>query len=238
MGKGHFYKMTVMVGVLAFATSFLSSRAYSEVANLGDQQVGTLSEGACWYEFKDSLKVASFNDKTVYNANKDAIEANLNALLINQLNLDKDFKITGMNLSLHCGGYGASLVARITSEVGNFCLWAQFSNGKLSLRSIGPDGLSKNPNELCDGHKWGELIVGVQSSEAIVELQSQKWSNMIQSVTMVTSSVYKIVLTDGFKLKENEVAANLQESFAGKNLIRYIEFNDYRHPVGEYVHFQ
>ena len=228
----------MMVAVVALVMVLQSTSAFSEITNLGDQQVGTLSEGACWYEYKDSLKVASFNDKTIYNANKSDIEASLTTLIKAQLNLGTFPKINESELSLHCGGYGASLVAKVATDVGNFCLWTQFINGKLSLRSLGADGLSKNPNELCDGHKWGELIVGVQSSAVLAELQSQKWSNIIQSVTMVTSTVYKIILTNDFKFKENEVAANLQENFAGKNLIRYIEFNDYRHPIGEYVHLQ
>ena len=225
MGKLLFSKWSIG---LVLILSVANAKAQSEY------QVGTLSNGSCWYENKESIRVASFNDKSVFSGDKADLENQLNALLVQS---KIQAKIQDMDLTLHCGGYGASLVAKVLTDSGSFCLWTQFINGNLALRSIGSLNNAKN-NELCDGHKWGELILGVQSVEVVKELQAAKWSAMIQSVTLVSGTTYKINLTNDFQFRESEVMAALQENFTGKNLIRYIEFNDYRHPIGEYAHLQ
>lgn len=191
-------------------------------------QVGTLSEGACWYDIKDTLKVASFNDKTVYKGDRAQIEAEIEALL-------NHTKITEMNLFLHCGGQGASLVARVQTDSGAQCVWTRFEKGKLLPRSIG--GVSeKNAGEaLCDGHKRGEVIIGVHGREFAKELQGEKWSSIIKGVTVVSDKVLRVELTKDYEMKETEIASLFVENFAGKNMIRYVEFNEYHHPVGEYI---
>lgn len=206
----------------------------SSVASSTDVQVGTLSEGACWYQKKELLKVASFNDKTAFVATRAQIENNFSKLMAQNLNQ----KINEMDLTLHCGGYGASLVGRVvTTDNNTFCIWTKFENGKLALRSIGAINESpKISSKLCDGHVWGELIIGVESNEFLNELQAPKWSLMIKEVKPIVDRVYKVKLMQDFEFKESEVANSLEENFAGKNLIRYIEYNNYRHPVGEYIH--
>lgn len=193
-------------------------------------QVGTLSEGACWYDWtKEELKVASFNDKTVYKAPKAQIEGEVEALINNHQ------KIQEMDLMLHCGGYGASLVAKVSTESGNYCLWTRFEKGKLVARSLGVLGEKNAATELCDGRKSGEFILGVNSKDFIADLQGPKYAGMIKEIVPVTEKVYKVVLVSEYAQKEYEVIAQLEENFAGKNFIRYIEFNEYHHPVGEYT---
>lgn len=191
-------------------------------------QIGTLSEGACWYDSKDPLKIASFNDKTVYNGSRAQIEAEIETLL-------KQPKISDMELSLHCGGYGASLVAKVSTDNGQFCVWARFEKGKLVPRSIGVITEKSAEGRLCDGHKSGEFILAVNSKEFIAELQGLKWSSVIKEVNQVSGNLYRVVLMKEYDMKEAEVASQLEENFAGKNFIRYIEFNEYHHPVGDYV---
>ncbi|MGZ3788638.1 MAG: hypothetical protein ACXVLQ_08955 [Bacteriovorax sp.] len=201
-------------------------------AKAAELQAGSLSEGGCWYEFKEGLKVASFNDKSVYMGTKAQMEAELEGLLEAE-GLGHQ-KINEMDLSLHCGGYGASLVAKITASSNSFCVWSSFEKGKLALRSLGTMNEGKSSG-LCDGHKWGELILGVQSSDLVLELQGPKWSSMIKEVKGVSDKVYKVTLVKDYEFREEEVINQLEENFAGKNAVRYIEFNEYRHPIGEYV---
>jgi hypothetical protein len=191
-------------------------------------QIGTLSEGACWYDSKDVLKVASFNDKTVYNGDREQIEAEIEALLNHP-------KITEMKLFLHCGGYGASLVARVQTDSGTQCVWTRFEKGKLLPRSIG--GVSEKSAEgaLCDGHKRGEIIIGVNGREFTKELQGEKWSSIVKAFTVVSDKVLRVELMKEYEMKENEIASLFVENFAAKNMIRYVEFNEYHHPVGEYI---
>jgi hypothetical protein len=227
MGKTLLWK--VALGIM------LTSRVYAAA----ELQVGTLSEGSCWYENKESIRIASFNDKSAYSGSRAQIETELEAIIANARPNADHPKINQIDLSLHCGGYGASLVAKVSTEGSTFCVWAKFDKGNLSLRSLGAlssDG--KNPNELCDGHKWGEFILGANSEDLVSELQSPKWSGIVASVTLIANKVYKVVLVKDYFFREQEVIEQLQENFNGKNLIRYIEFNDYRHPVGEFVHLK
>jgi len=194
-------------------------------------QIGTLSDGSCWYDSKDPLKVASFNDKTVYNGTRAQIEAEIEVMLGDRGHQ----KISEMDLSLHCGGYGASLVARVQTDSGNFCVWTRFEKGKLLARSVGVITEKSLEGQLCDGHKSGEFILGVNSKEFMSELQGAKWSSVIKEVVPVSDKVLKVVLMKEYEMKEAEVASQLEENFAGKNAIRYIEFNQYHHPVGEFI---
>lgn len=224
MGKYLFWKATMSIMLMSLGLSA------SEI------QVGTLSEGSCWYEYKDSLKVASFNDKSAYMGTKEQIEAELEGLIAVSLNKTEHPKIVETDLALHCGGYGTSLVARVTTDSNTFCVWTKFDKGLLSLRSIGVSENLKNAGSLCDGHKWGQFIMGVNGESLVSELQTAKWATMIKEITPVSSKVVKVVLMKDYEFREQEVIDQLQQNFSGKNLIRYIEFNDYRHPVGEFTH--
>lgn len=227
-----FWKVTM--GLIVLGHSFLPVVSSAEI------QVRSLSEGACWYEDKEAIRIASFNDKTAYLGNRGQIESELESLISLNISRDEHLKILGTELILHCGGYGASLVAKVTTDSGAFCLWTKLDNGKLSLRSIGSlaDTGAKAQSELCDGRKWGEFIMGIQSSDMLVELQSLRWAGVIKEVRSVSDKVIKVVLVKEYEFREQEVIDQLQENFSGKNLIRYIEFNDYRHPIGEFVHLR
>lgn len=200
-----------------------------------DFLVNSLSDGACWYEFKDSLKVVSFNDKSQYLGTTAQIESEIESILESSTLRHIPFKIQNMDLALHCGAYGASLVTKVISEGVTFCIWSKFEKGKLNLRSIGlvADG-RKNSNEFCDGHKWGEFVMGAQSSEMIALLQLPKWAFLIKEIKLISDNVIKVVLVKEYEFKEQEAIDQIQAYFGGKNLIRYIEFNDYLHPIGEY----
>ena len=231
MGKTLFWKVACQITLGLMLTN--------PVYGATDILVGTLSEGACWFENKESIRVASFNDKTAYSGNRDQIESDLNALIAKTLLTTEHSKIRDMDLSLHCGGYGSSLVAKVSTDNNSYCLWTKFEEGNLSLRSIGVVSIeSKNSNELCDGHKWGEFLIGSNSEDLIVDLQSPKWSSMIKSVELISKNVYKIILVKDYEFREQEIIDLLKTDFNGKDFIRYIEFNDYRHPVGEFTHLK
>lgn len=80
--------------------------------------------------------------------------------------------------------------------------------------------------------------MGVQSNDMLTELQSLRWAGVIKEVRPVADKVLKVVLVKEYEFREQEVIDQLKENFSGKNLIRYIEFNDYRHPIGEFVHLR
>lgn len=224
MGRGLILKVTL--GLVVFS---LVPSAYSS-----DVSVGSLSDGSCWYEFKESLKVASFNDKTVFTANKAQIESQIESLIAQSRSIDHQ-KINEMDLALHCGGYGASLVARVTLDNSSVCVWTKFEKGKLTLRSIGAINELDKTNDLCDGHKWGEFILGINDSSFIADLKSEKWAFAIKEVTRISDRAYKVSLVKDYTFREAEVANLLEENFTGKNFIRYIEFNNYQHPVGDFI---
>ncbi len=193
--------------------------------------IGTLSEGSCWFEQNETIKVVSFNDKSVYEGSKDQIMSEIQKLMA-----PTHSKIIDAEINLHCGGYGASLVLRVSTDGNIFCLWSKFENGELSLRSLGI--LSKeeiNKNSLCDGHKWGELIVGTTSIDFLSEMQNSKWSTMIKSTTLISKNMYKIILMKDYEFQEQVVIDSLRLNFSDKNQIRYIEFNKFQHPVGESI---
>ena len=231
MKSALFWKVTMSILLVAV----LASKGFGQSKHPPEMEVGTLSEGSCWYENKDLLKVASFNDKSTYNGSRAQLESELEELISERLGKTEGLKIGEIDLALHCGGYGASLVAKVTTPVGPLCAWLKFEKGGLSFRSLGAVE-EKDPTEFCDGYKWGEFIIGANSLEFIAELQSSKWEKMIKEVTLISNKVYKVLLVKEYAFKEQEVIDQLQENFNGKNLIRYIEFNGHRHPVGEFVH--
>ncbi|MFA6237491.1 MAG: hypothetical protein WC635_09215 [Bacteriovorax sp.] len=215
----------------------LSLMLISHSAFAFEPRVETLSDGACWFETGTVMKIASFNDKSVYSGDKGQIEAEFSSLISQSYKKISPVKIMDLNLALHCGAYGASLVARVTTDTASFCVWSRFEKGRLLLRSIGLVS-DKFTTELCDGYKWGEFIMGINSTEFLVELQSPKWSAYIKEVKMISENAVKIILVKDYEFREQEVVDQLEQNFSGKNLIRYIEFNDYRHPVGEYIHLR
>lgn len=224
---------------LFWKISLLALLLINQVYGDTKHQIGTLSESSCWFENLESLKIASFNDKSVYSGSRTQIESELETLLFLTLAKGENNKIKDLDLSLHCGGYGGSLVAKIETEANTFCMWTRFEKGKLSVRSLGAiNGSKKNGSELCDGHKWGEFIVGVNSEEFISELQTTKWSSIIKAITPISTKMYKIILIDEYQFRENEVIDLLEENFSGRKVIRFIEFNNYQHPVGEFVHLE
>lgn len=203
-------------------TKFIISLCIATTAYAQDTNVQTLSEGACWYEQGETLKIASFNDRESILTSRDEIEFQVDSLLKGKRN-----KGITSDLTLHCGGYGSSLI--IKSEIDNkpICLWTKFNKGKLEIRSFG--GLENTKSELCDGYKWGELIVGVKTIDHKTLLESEQFFAMVKSVSVISGTTLKVTLNESFHGREMEVMSELKKQIP----LRYIELNLFQHPVGE-----
>lgn len=203
---------------LTFLTS--TSLAIAEDAN-----VQTLSEGACWYEQGEFLKVASFNDRESLFISRNDIEEQV----FNLLNPSKKKKALTNDLSLHCGGYGSSLVVKTEVDHKPACLWVKFVKGKLVMRSLGGLEATSAEGDTCDGYKWGELIIGVKTPDQKELLQSEHFASMIKSVSIISGTTLKVTLQPQFHGKEVLAMGELKRQMD----LRYIELNLYQHPVGE-----
>ncbi|MBC7713885.1 MAG: hypothetical protein H7177_11130 [Rhizobacter sp.] len=195
----------------------IASRAFGE-----DTNVQSLSEGACWYEQGEMVKIASFNDRESALISRDEIEMQVEGLLSGKKN-----KAITSDLTLHCGGYGSSLVIKSEMDGKPICLWVKFNKGKLAVRSLG--GLESSKVDVCDGYKWGELIVGLKSIDQKALLESGHFHGMIKSVSVISGTTLKIVLDESYVGKEVDAMAELKKQIE----LRYIELNLYQHPVGE-----
>lgn len=214
MGLSRFYKfMLVMPLSLLFSVG-----VWAEDAN-----VQTLSEGACWYEQGEILKIASFNDRESLLMTRDEVELQIESLIKGE----KKNKAITSDLTLHCGGYGSSLVIKTEIDNRPACLWVKFNKGKFSIRSQG--GLEHAKNDLCDGYKWGELIVGVKSIDQKALLEAEHFHSMIKSVSVVSGTTLKVSLHPEYYGKEMLVMDELKKQIS----LRYIELNLFQHPVGE-----
>lgn len=195
----------------------ISTSVYSQ-----DTSVSTLSEGACWYEQGETIKIASFNDRESISTGRDDIEYQVESLISAKKN-----KAITSDLTLHCGGYGASLVVKTEIDSRAVCLWLKFNAGKLEIRSIG--GLEDKKSDLCDGYKWGELIVGVNTLDQKLHLESVEFSGLIKSVSVISGKTLKLVLNESYHGREIEAMLEIKKQIA----IKYIELNLYQHPIGE-----
>lgn len=208
---------------LSSLSPFMIAFVMAFSAQAEDVMVQSVGQGACWVEEStELLKIASFNDRESLLTSRDDIEWQVEELLSTK----KKSKAQTSDLNLHCGGYGSSLVLK--AEVNNLpvCLWLKLSKGRLEIRSMG--GLEVSKDNLCDGYKWQELIVGVKNL-AQKELLENNYKNMIQAVTVVSGATLKVVLTPEFKGREAEAQAILKKSLD----LKYVELNLYQHPVGE-----
>ncbi len=210
---------------ISHITKFILTLAIATSAFAEDTSVQSLSEGACWYQEGEFLKVSSFNDRESILISRDEIESQVGTLL----NGDgkKKVKAITSDLTLHCGGYGSSLVIKSEVDTKPICMWTKFNKGKLEIRSLG--GLENSKSELCDGYKWGELIVGIKTSDQKELLESEHFHGIIKSVRVVNGATLKLVLIDSYIGREMEVMTELKKQIS----LRYIELNSYQHPVGE-----
>ena len=215
MGLSRFSKFIVSLSILL-------SGLHMAVAE--DTTVQTLSEGACWYEQGEYLKVASFNDRESLFISREDIESQVSELL----NLSQKNKALTSDLSLHCGGYGSSLVVKAVVDQKPVCLWVKFVKGKLIQRSLGGLETGNNEGDLCDGYKWGELIVGIKTYDQKAELESENFISMIKSVSTISGKTLKVTLLPQFHGREAEVMSELKRQMD----LRYVELNLYQHPVG------
>lgn len=194
-------------------------------ASAEDVTIQSLSQGACWVEESpEALRIASFNDRESILTSRDDIEWQVEELVLGKKK--KHAKALTSDLNLHCGGYGSSLVVKAEVNNQQVCLWLKLSKGKLEIRSMG--GLEVSKDNLCDGYKWEELIVGVKSlaQKALLE---NNYKEMIKSVSVVSGSTLKVILTPEFKGREIEAQDILKKAMD----LKYVELNLYQHPVGE-----
>jgi hypothetical protein len=215
MGKTHFYRKFILL----FIIGILPLKAEEIV-------VETLSQGACWIEQGEFFRLASFNDKEMLISSKEILEQDIMSLVGSKLNQNPSIQKEELDVSLHCGAVGASLVFKIKSNDIPICAWAKINKGRIELRSIG--GLADEKNELCDGHELGELIVGVKSLEA---LEDPEVLYYLKSKSIIAKNVFKIILKTEYIGKEVEVLKALN----GLKKFRYVELSSIQHPVGEYI---
>ena len=192
------------------------------------KEVQVLADGACWLqvnEESESFKVASFNDKILFETNKSEIAQRVNNLLTK--NHFKNIQSID-TANLHCGAYGMSLVLSFELEGRESCGWFYYQNGELKIRSLG--GLERNQKEiLCDGHKWGELIIGVKKDSPKKEFEDLISKNGGESVFLIGKDLYKVILKKEYFGKELEIINELKKLLE----ISFIDLNTYQHPIGE-----
>lgn len=194
--------------------------------------VGELSSGACWYQQSDEvLKLSSFNEKKSLTTTQAVIEEFNYHEISKIVGLKKDTPYQLLGITLHCGGYGSSLVLKSKLGDAQYCSWIGLGDNELKVRSIG--GLEEGAREssLCDGYKNLELIVGLESREQIHELKRENLRSVIKSVSAITDTMVKVILEDHFIGKEDEAMAELKRSMS----LKYIEYNLIQHQVGESV---
>jgi len=204
------------VPFIALYTLLVSGGAFAQ-----ETLVQTLSEGACWFEQGENLKVVSFNDHEAFSVPHEALYEGLSNMLMNKS------KRSEMDLVLHCSGHGASLVVKTADT----CAWIGFNKGQLELKSLG--GLEGvKASGLCDGYKWGELLIGLNTDD---ETTMHLFGSYISSFTKVSTKLYRVNLKKEFWGKE----LLLQKDF--KNMdknIRYVDLNQFQHAVGEYTNLK
>lgn len=211
---------------LSSLSPFMIALAMAFSAQAEDVVIQSIAQGACWVEEgPESLKIASFNDRESLLTSRDDIGWQVEELVSE----NKKNKAQTSDLNLHCGGYGSSLVVKAEVNSLPVCLWLKLNKGKLEIRSMGGLEVSKNSKDnLCDGYKWQELIVGVKSL-AQKELLENNYKDMIKTITVVSGATLKVVLTPEFKGREAEAQEILSKSLD----LKYVELNLYQHPVGE-----
>ncbi|MBY0413573.1 MAG: hypothetical protein K2Q18_05385 [Bdellovibrionales bacterium] len=193
-----------------------------------DLVVQSLSQGACWYDQGELLKIVSFNDRESLTIERENLDIVISEL-INPESLKNKSRRVASDLSLHCGGYGASLVVKTEYQGLPACLWLKMDQGKLEVRSLG--GLEDTKGDLCDGYKWGELIVGLKSLGQKDLLMGEELKSVVQSVSAVGGTTVKVTLKAQYRGRETEAMMELKKIVE----MKYVEFNYYQHHVGEVV---
>lgn len=210
-----------------FLICFIQSNLYAQ-----SESIIEMSNGACWLNFsKDQFRLASFNDKSAINKSYDQINSDALEFILTQKFFASDIEVKNMAMGVHCGGYGTSLVFKIDTNNGDYCFWSKLNNGKLELRSF---GVVSGNREFCTGRKLGEVLVGVSDRDVIDQLKSDLYKKYIINVEAISKSTVKLTFNPSYHLKEDEVIEKLKIDFS-KDQIRYYEFNEFRHPVGEYI---
>ncbi len=192
-------------------------------------EVQSLADGACWLEETEAggLKIASFNDKAILVSSRDDLLIKLNNLLAK--NLVK--KINSLDeITLHCGAYGASLVISFEMDGRESCSWFGVQDGALKVRSLGGLEITKK-GRLCDGHVWGELMVGIKKIEQKKQIEEMLLNISVESVIDLGNNVLRVTLKKEYYGKEINFLNTLKNSFD----LRFVELNTFLHPVGESV---
>jgi hypothetical protein len=198
-----------------------------------------LSDGACWAQMsKEGVKISSFKEQWAYSETIDNLENKLTQLILNQQYFERTLGVKNLNLGIHCGAYGLSIIAKVETNLGDFCLWTKVAGKELEIRSFGSMGEDlKNHSDFCDGRKWGELLINIINPTVLAELKNEKWDKYFEMIKPVSGNLYKIVLRSEYYLHEEDVKKIILETLP-KTSIDYIEYNDYQHPIGEYLNLK
>lgn len=191
--------------------------------------VQSLSNGACWFDTTEEIKLVSFNDKTQLKTSRENLDSQISTLLNGvsaKANYNQD------DILIHCGAYGASIVVKTHVNGAKTCAWLKIDKGLLAVRSLG--GLEETKSESCDGYVWGELIIGLKDPKQVDELRRNFSESFIESVTAINNHVVKIMLKKTFHGKEASVMEELKKNMD----LKYVELNFYQHPVGEFGIFR
>ncbi len=173
--------------------------------------------------------VASFNDGKAYRVHRGQIdEIKQRAQTLSGIELDT------MDISLHCGAYGSSLVFNLVSADQGICVWSGFNGNSLVFKDIGI--LGQGQKGLCDGMKPGSLIFIYENEMSIEEvregLSGLSFESPIQEIRRLSKRIFKVVL----KSSEAYKVLALKEKFESEGIhnLKTIEGEQIYHPVGDY----
>ena len=192
-----------------------------------DVVVAGLSQQSCWTKVEqDSLRVSSFSENLSFEINQNSIAE----FLSEHLNLTNRPEV--LNTFVHCGSYGHALIFNIKLKNRSYCIWGQYANNKIDVRSIGGSDESEN---ICDGFVLGQLI--------LKKSEGSTWNNIHKILTLYmqqgTISDYQLFGKGHIKIILNE-KDYFKENLFGSKLIQldefdYFEKENFYHPVGESI---
>lgn len=200
-----------------------------------DGQFNSMANGACMISIsKDGNKFVGFNDRWSLSATEEQLKSGLQDTL-NKLYFKNNERIEFGSLGFHCGGYGTSFVAKIEVANNEYCVWFRPNGKSFDLRSIGSTTTKERSNgqDFCHGRKVGELIIGLNDESLINTFRDDEVGKYFFEISKIADKTYKIVLSNEYNFKEEDVAKVLNEKY-GKQ-IRYLEFNEYQHPIGDFL---
>ena len=192
--------------------------------------VQTLSNGACWLEKSENgAKVANFNQGNSFTVGGMEIGDSVEKIeqQFKQL-YGIDYRPEKLQVFLHCGTYGASVVFRFIGKQ-NLCIWNSVQNGELK---IGPlFAAHRGHNGFCDGIVPGMFLVKVKDATLFnQEIETTFWKERIAKVEILSGDIFKVYLHKQFHFQEDELYKQMEHLSS----LSFVDFNGMNHPVGEF----